>query len=298
MSNGSSFSPTNYYRFFNGNNTYMTLSSGQNRYSLGNVNMTTIAWSSSENWQLYPQSGRIFIRNYDFGSGFQLGISDDSLSTPRLMIKSGGLGQQWIFSQLSDSSWQITNELLGGNVYLQLPAGGTGPIMSTNNQTGTHWVVEDNETVNVTDTTMLTNVANLESPTSTRTLTPTATSQAHIVSQTSNSSTTASSCPSTSNNSSLSRSSIAVLGFASTVILMAIVLLMLFSLRRRRRKRTLQQVVPFAVYHHTDAPMSQQASNTWTAQYPSKKPTAKPSTAKLSELDGRIGVAEIDGRTR
>jgi len=255
----------------------MTLSSGQNRYSLGNVNMTTIAWSSSENWQLYPQSGRIFIRNYDFGSGFQLGISDDSLSTPRLMIKSGGLGQQWIFSQLSDSSWQITNELLGGNVYLQLPAGGTGPIMSTNNQTGTHWVVEDNETVNVTDTTMLTNVANLE---------------------TSNSSTTASSCPSTSNNSSLSRSSIAVLGFASTVILMAIVLLMLFSLRRRRRKRTLQQVVPFAVYHHTDAPMSQQASNTWTAQYPSKKPTAKPSTAKLSELDGRIGVAEIDGRTR
>jgi hypothetical protein len=162
MSNTSYFGATNYYRFFNGNDTYETLSSGQNRYSLGNVNMTTIGWSSSENWQLYPQSGRIFIRNYDFGSGFQLGISDDSLSTPRLMIQSGELGQQWVFSQLSDSSWQITNELLGNNTYLQLPTGETRPIMSTNNQTGTHWVVDANESVNVTDTTMLSDVPNLE----------------------------------------------------------------------------------------------------------------------------------------
>jgi hypothetical protein len=139
-----------------------------------------------------------------------------------------------------------------------------------------------------------------QSPTSTRTLTPTATSQAHIVSQTSNSGTTASasSCPSTSNNSSpsLSTSSIAVLGFASAVILVAIVLLVICSLRRRRRKRALQQAVPFPVYHNTDGPMSQQASNTWAAQL--KISTANLSRARPSELEGAVGISEIDGRTR
>jgi hypothetical protein len=161
MSNSSSFDPIRYYRFFNGDNKYVTLSSGQSRYSLGAINMTIIAWSSSENWQLYNQSGRVLIRNYDFGAGFQLGISDDSLSKPRIMVESGDLGQQWTFSQLSDGSWQITNELLGDNAYLQLPDGDTVPIMS-NNKTGTHWFVEINNTVNVTDAAMLSDVANLE----------------------------------------------------------------------------------------------------------------------------------------
>ncbi|KAN0074108.1 hypothetical protein V8E54_008045 [Elaphomyces granulatus] len=289
MSNSSSFNPICYYRFFNGDNKYMTLSSGQSRYSLGAINMTVIAWSSSENWQLYNQSGRVLIRNYDFGAGFQLGISDDSLSKPRIMVESGDLGQQWIFSQLSDGSWQITNELLGDNAYLQLPDGDAVPIMS-NNKTGTHWFVEINNTVNVTDAAMLSDVANLESPTSTRTLTPIATtSLAHIVSQ--NSSTAASaapSCPSTSNDSSLSKSSIAVLGFASAVILVTIVLLVFFFLRRRRRERTLQHSVN-PVYHNApDAPMP---------QYSMGKSTVNP-----SELDGTInliiGRSEIDGRTR
>lgn len=76
------------------------------------VHMAPNAYSS-QNWQLFPQAGRYFIRNWDWHSPFQLGISADrNQSVLAMLPRSGSLSQQWIVNKV-DGGYELLNGLLG-----------------------------------------------------------------------------------------------------------------------------------------------------------------------------------------
>jgi hypothetical protein len=55
--------------------------------------MTTPPGSySSENWQLFFQDGVYFIRNYDWGADWQLGVNSTDRSVPQMLEAAGLLG--------------------------------------------------------------------------------------------------------------------------------------------------------------------------------------------------------------
>ncbi|KAF2476434.1 uncharacterized protein BDR25DRAFT_339442 [Lindgomyces ingoldianus] len=140
----SDFDPKSYYTFHNDVSPNNTLSSGLQQNTKGAVNMTIQqVFSSSENWQLYLQQGRYFIRNYDYGGGYQLGLEETSPSVPRLLPRSGALGQQWSLTRQDDGTWKFTNGLLGNNSALALSTGNTVPGMQPSEK-GTHWSIEIN----------------------------------------------------------------------------------------------------------------------------------------------------------
>ena len=76
------FDPKNFYTFINPTIPDWTLSSGINQRMNGDINMTKCNTYSSENWQLFYQSGRYFIRNYDYAASWQLGLTKDSKIVP------------------------------------------------------------------------------------------------------------------------------------------------------------------------------------------------------------------------
>ncbi|KAI8943240.1 hypothetical protein NX059_001262 [Plenodomus lindquistii] len=106
-----------------------TISSGKVRDSNGTLAMTIRHdYSSSENWQLFLQQDRYFVRNFDYAAGFQLGLTEDDLITPRLYARSGSLGQQW--NIVSDGiGYRLSNGLLGNTSWLALPDGKATPSM-------------------------------------------------------------------------------------------------------------------------------------------------------------------------
>lgn len=140
----SPFDSTRWYRFFNtdtGSN--LTISSGQDQDTNGAINMTTAeTFSSSENWQLFFQSGIFFIRNYDYNTE-QLGISSSSSSNPALTNPSGDLSQQWNLTQWSDGTWKVQNLMLGNAQILGLSPDNTVPSMEPSD-VGGHWNISEN----------------------------------------------------------------------------------------------------------------------------------------------------------
>jgi hypothetical protein len=158
----SSFDSTRWYRFSNtetGPN--ITLSSGIDQSTNGAINMTIIqSYSSSENWQLFFQSGIYFIRNYDY-STMQLGVSVSDTSLPSLMNPTGDLGQQWTISQRSDGNWKIQNELLGNVSTFGISAGNTVPGMEPSD-TGSEWNISINLSAGqITDSALLSTMSNI-----------------------------------------------------------------------------------------------------------------------------------------
>ncbi|KAF2192707.1 hypothetical protein K469DRAFT_317429 [Zopfia rhizophila CBS 207.26] len=136
---GPDFDPRSFYTFHNDMSPNNTLSSGLQRSAQGAVNMTVAqTFSSSENWQLYLQQGRYFIRNYDYGGDWQLGLTESSRSMPRLLPRSGELGQQWTLTRQSDGTWRFTNGLLGNSSTLGLSQGNTVPGMQPSER-GADW---------------------------------------------------------------------------------------------------------------------------------------------------------------
>jgi len=160
MSSKSPLDDTYYYRFFNNVDQNNTMSSGASRPKY--INMTAQGSLSSENWQLFPQSGRYFLRNYDYGGEWQLGLTTQSLIIPSMLPRSGDLGQQWILNQWSDGTWSLKNELAGNDSFLSLTYAATVPAMDTNSD-GSHWNIEINVSAGqITNSDMLSSVGNLQ----------------------------------------------------------------------------------------------------------------------------------------
>ncbi|KAJ4358382.1 uncharacterized protein N0V89_002964 [Didymosphaeria variabile] len=122
----------------------------------GNVDMGQFNTSSSENWQLYYQQGRWFIRPYATSvdlswTEYQLGLAKDDKGNvgalPKLAKRSGELGQQWTFAQVDDGNggfgFKISNALLGNTSFLALTGDGGQPGMQSSSE-GTVWDMQIN----------------------------------------------------------------------------------------------------------------------------------------------------------
>lgn len=137
------FNPRTFYTF---NNTLLasyTLSTGSAKtYS---IQMTSAGSQSSENWQIFPQGGRFFLRNYDYGSDYQLGLSQTDQSVPKLYPRSGSLAQQWSILAV-DGGYQLVNGLLGNGTWLELAQkNAVSPSMQTGDS-GSTWTIMRNPT--------------------------------------------------------------------------------------------------------------------------------------------------------
>ncbi|CAI6336848.1 unnamed protein product [Periconia digitata] len=136
-----------YYRFFNAQQPEKTISSGKSRDANGAITMTGLGhFSSSENWLLHFQSGRYFIRNFDYGGEFQLGLETKTSTEPKLWPRSGVVGQQWTMKKMEGvdgNTFVLTNALLGEEFYLGLNE--LNPVMTKDLKRGTQWRIEMNE---------------------------------------------------------------------------------------------------------------------------------------------------------
>jgi hypothetical protein len=105
-----------------------SLSAGISPSPNGAVNVTALGAYSSENWQLFSQSGRYFIRNYDYGATWQLGVTDDNRSVPKLYPRSGSINQQWTLNTV-DGGFELSNGLWGSGAVFAFPSGSSLPAM-------------------------------------------------------------------------------------------------------------------------------------------------------------------------
>lgn len=137
------FSPTMFYQLLPTTYSKVSLSAGNGQGSgTGAINITDFGSVSSENWQLFPQGGRYFIRNYDYGAMYQLGLTEQSSQSPRLYIRNGKLEQQWTIKSIS-GGYQLINGLTGSGTSLNLPSGFILPAMRSD-AGGETWNIKDN----------------------------------------------------------------------------------------------------------------------------------------------------------
>ncbi|KAF1841720.1 uncharacterized protein K460DRAFT_171952 [Cucurbitaria berberidis CBS 394.84] len=137
------FDSKTFYTFSNPSLTNYSLSAGIFLDTNGAINMTTSGAYSSENWQIYSQGGRYFIRNYDYGPEFQLGLTAQSRGIPMLYRRSGGLGQQWSIMK-KDDGWEFTNGLLGNGTGMAVPLQGFVGIAMQASSRGRTWKITQN----------------------------------------------------------------------------------------------------------------------------------------------------------
>lgn len=94
---------------------------------------------SSNNWEIFYQEPIYLIRNYDYGSRYQLGIEEESPTLPALLLASGDLTQQWNLTLWDDGTFKVANMWLGSTQIMGV--GGKNvpiPVMTTA-QNGSHW---------------------------------------------------------------------------------------------------------------------------------------------------------------
>ncbi|KAF1958696.1 hypothetical protein CC80DRAFT_524158 [Byssothecium circinans] len=233
-----------YYVFLNPSQSNKSISSGSFKNTAGAIKMTAFGSLSSENWQLYYQGGRYFIRNYDYDGDMQLGLTVDSRSEPKLMKRSGALGQQWTLAKsLDGKGYTVTNGLLGNGTYLALSGMNLVPAMQPSNA-GAVWDIQINLSAGSprSGSTMLTDVADFEvapvsstsSPAPSTTPTSTLSSSTSSTSVNGAQSTIAPPPPS----SSLSTGAIAGIACAGAAVVIMLAILVWFFLKRRRDEKT------------------------------------------------------------
>jgi len=122
------FKPKEYYTIRNPNSATNSLSAGFQMDTNGGIRMVSFNTTSSENWQLFFQSGRYFIRNWDYGARWQLGLTEESRSIPKMYPRNGSLSQQWRISRSGDG-WRLVNELWGDGTVFAQPVGWEVPAM-------------------------------------------------------------------------------------------------------------------------------------------------------------------------
>lgn len=131
-----------FYTLNNLNLPRYTLSAGMYTESNGAINLTDYGSLSSENWQLFFQSGRYFIRNYDYGAKWQLGLTEDSRTVPKLYPRSGSISQQWTLNKVN-GGWEMVNELWGAGTAFALPRNWPMAAMRSEPD-GTVWNITSN----------------------------------------------------------------------------------------------------------------------------------------------------------
>ncbi|KAF2254671.1 hypothetical protein BU26DRAFT_143311 [Trematosphaeria pertusa] len=135
------FDSESFYTFHNTAMANLSLSSGIYQDTAGAINMTLEGSLSSENWQIYYQQGRYFIRNYDYGD-YQLALTESSRSVPKLMKRSGELGHQWTLTRKDGDGWQLSNGLLGNGSLLCLNQAYTGTVPGMQpSEAGANWEI-------------------------------------------------------------------------------------------------------------------------------------------------------------
>jgi hypothetical protein len=142
----SSFDPKMYYSLSNPSLSGSALSFGPVNGTAKPVVMTDFKKFGTENWQLFFQSGRYFIRNRDYGAGWQLGFTGAEVkpSVPKLYPRNGSISQQWTIDQVA-GGWRLGNVLMGADMVFALPNGWAVPAMRSANDTdGGLWNIGQN----------------------------------------------------------------------------------------------------------------------------------------------------------
>ena len=167
------FNSSSYYRFSNTQLNDATISSGISFNTDGAIAMTQLGSLSSENWQLWYQEGRYFIRNRDYGAEWQLGVSEGSPDVPLLLAASADLGQQWEVTSLSGGSYTLTNLLfatynssgdISGQFQLALSSDSSNSIFleTTEDQSGAQWTIDINTSAGTPSADMLKNLTDIQ----------------------------------------------------------------------------------------------------------------------------------------
>ncbi|KAH8698103.1 hypothetical protein GQ44DRAFT_694239 [Phaeosphaeriaceae sp. PMI808] len=289
----SDFDPKRFYRFGNSILANNTLSAGAFADSKGVVSMAQTGSFSSENWQIFSQSGRYFIRNYDFGAKMQLGMSEDNINV-KMYLRNGSLQQQWLINKV-DGGWELVNGLLGPGTTLILPSGWKAPVMRSDNQGGV-WNITEN--ASAAESKPLTGdwanpAENFQVPTPTPSATPSASSITSLVSVTPASAGPAppastSTLPPPSPPSSLPTGAIAGIAIGG-VALVSVILALWFCYFKKRKTPKYNNV-------HEVQGMSLQGEMQGTPVVTEKygyRAELDVSPAELS-TNGREGIAELD----
>lgn len=140
------FDPKMFYTLHHANRPSYALSAGNDGEVRGTIDISVQNSTSSQNWQFFHQGGHYFIRNYDYGPGFQLGFpeSEDTQSLPLLYRRRGGKGHQWTLSPV-DGGWEMSNELIGTSKRYILVPGIRLPYMLAGAHTSyTAWTITAN----------------------------------------------------------------------------------------------------------------------------------------------------------
>lgn len=165
------FDSQSYYRFSNTQLSDATISSGISFSTNGAIDMTQLGSLSSENWQLWYQDGRYFIRNHDYGAQYQLGVNEGSPYVPLLLVASADLSQQWEVTSLSGGSYTLTNLLfatfnssgdISGQSQLALSSNGSIFLETTEDQSGAQWTIDINTSAGTPSAAMLKNLTDIQ----------------------------------------------------------------------------------------------------------------------------------------
>lgn len=136
------FDAREFYRFSNDIVFNTTMSGGNDIGKTRQMSMRRVAETSSENWQLFEQGGRFFIRNFNTGPTLQLGIARQNQETPLMYEKSGSLTQQWVVTE-SNGKFLLTNAYVGKDKFLVSNSQGELKVQSV--PQGSEWAIELNE---------------------------------------------------------------------------------------------------------------------------------------------------------
>jgi hypothetical protein len=149
--------PTVYYRI--SSDLYginVRLHDGYNPTAPNALSLDEVSYSS-ENWQVFSQDNVYFLRNYDYGAQYQLGIDQTiSATQPQLLPSSGVLSQQWNMTLWPDGTRKLTNMAIGE--FQVLGVSNTSerliiPVMNTAEQ-GSHWTFDINSSAGDTSEAM------------------------------------------------------------------------------------------------------------------------------------------------
>ncbi|KAJ5650480.1 uncharacterized protein N7484_004203 [Penicillium longicatenatum] len=274
---GSAFDSTYYYRFSNtALGVNMTLAVGETNDPPNAPVLNLIRSFSSENWQIFYDQGIYFIRNWNYGATYQLGLTADERITPQLLATGPDLGMQWNLT-MGEDGWIMYNMLLATDNMLGVDMSAlnhTIPVMNTDT-TGAQWSIDINNSAGkITNETMLQVFSPL--PAATTTLPVSSTRMATIPTSTLTSTsevTSAQKMEDASSSDSLSPGSIAGI-VVSCVASIALILVIWFIIRRRRsqpQKQLLgpQKDEPFQLEGHCKT--TELPGNVFNAEAPTNK---------------------------
>ena len=113
---------------------------------------------ASQNWQVFYQDNVYFLRSYDYGAQYQLGINlSHSTTEPQLLLSSGDLSQQWDMTLWPDGTTRkLTNMAIGEFQFLGVSNTSDSsiiPVMNTAER-GSHWIFDINSSAGDTSEAM------------------------------------------------------------------------------------------------------------------------------------------------